>query len=81
MSGADAIASMMRGRTLPIWLMAASGTIFFVALFTDGKSYPATVRAKERSRIALYFRDLWGIIASGDSFNAAGTSFLRSSHA
>ena len=46
-SGADAIASMMRGRTVPIWLMAASGAIFFVASFTDGKLYPATVRAKE----------------------------------
>ena len=77
---ADAIASMMRGSTLPIWFMAASGAIFLVASFTDGRSYPATLSSKDRSRIALYLRDLCGIIASGESLRLAGRFFLRSSH-
>ena len=78
--GADAIASMMRGSTLPIWFMAASGAIFFMASFTDGRSYPATLSSKDRSRIALYLRDLCGIIASGESLRAAGRFSLRYSH-
>ena len=62
--------------------MAPLGAVFVVASLTDGITVPSSNRTgKDKSKIALNFRDLWGIIASGDIFNSGGGLCLMSSHA
>jgi hypothetical protein len=52
----------------------------FVALLTDGCFLPLWRIWYERSSMALYLRDLWGIIAIGDIFNFGGILSFMSFH-
>ena len=69
----------MRGITVPIFSSASAGAVSFVALFNDGRSHPATFNANDRSKIALYFLLLCGIISNGEVFKfCVGFCFLLS---
>ena len=70
---------MMRGITSPTCPNASSGGVSFVALFADGRSYPATFKEKDRSKIALYFLLVCGIIVNGENLNFyVGLCFMSS---
>ena len=71
-SGVVANTSMMQGIPVPICSSASAGDVSFVALFTDGRSHPATFNSNDRSKVDLYFLLLYGIIANGEIFKFDG---------
>ena len=79
-TGADASAYISLRRTNPIWSIASIGAIFLVASLADDSLCPTKISLNEKSRMDLYLSNLWGIIASGDSFRSGGRLFLSSSH-
>ena len=71
---------MMRLMVSPSWVIDSCLDFLFVASLTEGCFIPLWNNLKERSRIALNFRLLWGIIAIGDIFNFSGMESLISFH-
>ena len=63
---------MIRCVIVPTYSSASAGTISFVTLFTNGRSHPATFNTNDRSKIALYFLLLCGIISNGEVFKFDG---------
>jgi hypothetical protein len=63
----------MQCRHWPSCIIALAGASKDVLLLlTDRRSLLRCLRQKDKSRIVLNFLDLWGIIATGDSFNCGG---------
>ena len=71
---------MMRGITIATCSSASACAVSFVALFTNGKSHPATFNSNYRYKIALYFLLLCGIIYNGEIFKFDSGFFFMSSH-
>ena len=71
---------MMQGITVPTCSSASAGAVSFVASFTDGRSHPATFNANDRSKIALYFLLLYGIISNGEILKFDGGLCFMLSH-
>ena len=79
-SGAIANASMMRNITVPTFSSASSGDVSFVAFFTYGIFHIATFKLNDRSKIALDFLLLCGIIGNGEIFKFESGFCFMSSH-
>ena len=56
------------------------GAFWRVAELTDGNLMPFTFSWNERSKMALYHLDLWGIMANGEILRFVGMLFLMSFH-
>eukprot|EP00956_Cyclotella_meneghiniana_P024687 scaffold49904_cov49-Cyclotella_meneghiniana.AAC.2 len=55
---------MILCRECPNWSIASAGASNVVASLTDGTSRPSlSLTGNDKSSIARYFRDLWGIMA------------------
>ena len=68
----------IRRKTWPSCAIDCCGAWIFVLLLTDGIVVLLTFRSKERSRMHLNFRDLWGMTAKGEILMCWGRSFLMS---
>ena len=64
--GTFAIDSIICGITLPSFWMDSCGAEMLVSSFTDGIYIPNILMINDKSRMALYFRPLWGIMTIGD---------------
>ena len=71
---------MMQDITVTTYASASDGAVYFVALFTDGRSHPSTFNAKDRSKIALHLMLLCGIIDNGEVFKFDGGFCFMSFH-
>lgn len=80
-SEVDANAWISQDKEWPIWMMVPRGVILTYTSFTDGTWEPScSWIANDRSKMAKYFHNLWGIIEIENILSSHGRSSFMLSH-